>query len=132
MTTTPAPGINPTALVGWILCGALLALGVAGIASIGLFVLLLTAPLLWFLLARRVPHARAGGLLGVGLLLGWVSWNLRWRSAAVCSGSSLSDGLADPCRSLVVPWGWLASAIAAVALGLAFLVRDVRDRRRVP
>ncbi|GAA1765509.1 hypothetical protein [Nostocoides vanveenii] len=121
----------PLALAGWILLGVLAPLSILGILTIGIFVAPTTLGLLAVLLIKAQPHARAGTPIGAGVLLLWVAWNMRWVSAESCSGTASSapaDGTVtvDPCTQLVVPWGWLLLAGAALATGSIFLVRDMR------
>lgn len=131
-----ASRFSPLALAAWILFGLLAAVSILGMLSIGIFVAPFALGLLGLLLVKAQPHARAGAPIGVGLLVLWVAWNMRWVSADSCSGavsSTTPDGAIvthDPCSHLAIPWGWLAVAAVPLAAGAGFLVRDARAARR--
>lgn len=134
----PAGRFSPLALGGWLLFGLLAALSVLGILTIGIYVAPVALLLLALLLIKAQPHARAGAAIGAGLLLLWVAWNLRWVSPDSCSGTSSAASApgevitSNPCAQFAIPWGWLAAAAVAFAIGAAFLRRDMRGawRRR--
>lgn len=111
----------------WALTGALLALGVLALLTIGLPMLLLAALLAWAL-ARR-PAARAGlpGLLsGAGAPFAYVAWLNRDGPGHVCH--AIPGG--ETCTEQWSPVPFVVVAAFLVLAGLAlFAVRDRRPGR---
>jgi hypothetical protein len=109
------------ATLWWAAVGALLAFGVAGLATIGLF--LLAGAALLAALALLLPPVRRprlpGLLVGVSTAPLFIAWLNRGGPGEVCTTTAESVSCADQWS----PWPFLAVGVAVLASGVALLVR---------
>lgn len=106
----------------WLLGGALLALGVVSLPSIGLFVLtaavaVLVGAVVWG--GRGWPWL----FLGSAAVLLWVAWRHRRGPGTVCSETATGGG----CTEYLDPWWFATPGLVALVLGASPLL--LRRRR---
>jgi hypothetical protein len=108
----------------WLLVGVGYALGLIGIASIGLFVLPLPV-LATVLVVRRLPATSGlpGLISGLGVPFLYVAYLNRAGPGTVCS--PVTGG--QECHDEWSPWPWLAVGVVLLVLGVAAFVG--RQRR---
>jgi len=116
-------------LVYWGVVGALVAFGVAGLATIGLFLLALAAVLVVGTLAVAAlrPPSVPGVLLGLSTAPLYIGWLNRGGPGTVCT--STADVTA--CTDQWSPWPFVAVGVLVAAAGLALLV-TARRRGAAP
>jgi hypothetical protein len=107
----------------WLLVGAGFAVGIVGIASIGLFVLPL-AVLATVLLVRRqhVPSGLPGLISGLAVPLLYVAYLNRAGPGSICT--TVTGG--QECNDEWSPWPWLAVGVILFVLGVVVFI----DRQR--
>lgn len=109
------------ALALWVLAGLLWAFALAGMLTIGAYVvpfagLATMGAMTWGI--RLWP----AGLIGVSALVGWIGWNNRHGPGDHCT--SVPDGV--QCTQMWNPWPWFAVAVILVGLGLLLTRRELR------
>jgi hypothetical protein len=97
----------------WVLAGAAWALTVAGVLSIGIYVLPF-AVLATVVGVRRAPRQWSGALVGVGLLVAWLAWLNRYGPGDHCWSTATESG----CAQMWNTWPFAALACALVVVGL--------------
>lgn len=121
-------GVSTAAAYGWwVLVGAVLGVGVAGMLTIGIFVLPVGVALA--VIGARQPALRTravGGVLaGVGLIALYIAWLNRGGPGQVC----YSSGNVSGCAERWSPWPFVAVAVLLVVTSVAVL-RPWRGRGR--
>lgn len=110
----------------WVVVGAVLGFGVAGLLTIGIFVL--PVGLVLAAVGARQPALRTravGGVLaGVGLVGLYLAWLNRGGPGTVCHTTATSSECADRWS----PWPFVAVAVLLMVTSVAVL-RLLRDRR---
>lgn len=101
------------AFAGWMLVGALWALSIASVKSIGVFVMpvALIATLVMCLGYIR-PQAWPGAIGGVGLVGCYLAFLHRHGPGRTCTGS----GDAARCTDLLNPWPFLAAGLVLIVI----------------
>ena len=111
----------------WGLVGALAAFGIAGLATIGLFLLALASVLV--AVAFAVPALRRpsvpGFLVGLSTAPLYIGWLNRGGPGTVCTSTADST----MCSDLWSPWPFVAVGVLLAGAGVALLVVT---RRRAP
>ncbi len=111
---------SPWAVPVWGLAGALAAFGVAGLATIGLFLLALASVLV--AVAFAVPALRRpsvpGVLIGLSTAPLFVGWLNRGGPGTVCTTTADSTTCADQWS----PWPFVAVGVLLAGAGVALLV----------
>ena len=108
----------------WALVGVGAALGVAGLLTIGLPVLLVTVVAAVLLVRRDGASRSAWGIgVGVALLLLWLAWLNRHGPGEYCTSTAVSSECADQ----YAPWPFVL--VALVVLGVAVTGQVVSGRR---
>ena len=107
----------------WLLVGAGFAVGLIGIASIGLFVLPLVV-LATVLLVRRqhAPSGLPGLISGLAIPLLYVAYLNRAGPGSICT--TVTGG--QECNDEWSPWPWLALGVMLFVLGVVVFI----DRQR--
>ena len=112
----------------WGLVGALLGFGVAGLASIGVFLLPLALVLL--VVALLVPALRRPStpalLVGLSTAPLFIAWLNRGGPGLVCTTSGTSTSCVDQWS----PWPFVATGVLLAGGGLALLVHGRRVEAR--
>ncbi len=115
---------TPWALPFWGVVGALVAFGVAGLATIGLFLLALASVLV--AVAFVVPALRhpsvPGVLIGLSSAPLFVGWLNRGGPGTVCTTTADST----TCTEAWSPWPFVAVGVLLAGAGVALLVRERR------
>lgn len=104
----------------WNVVGALYALALVSLMTIGIVVLLVAVPATW--LVARHPRSRIGmpGLVGgAALPLFFVAYLNRDGPGTVCTATGTGQRCADEWS----PWPWFGVGIALLAGGVALFVR---------
>lgn len=115
----------PWTYAWWTAAGALLGFGVAGLLTIGIFLLpvglvLVVAGSTWQPLQSSSALASLGGLAAAPLYLAWVN---REGPGTVCESLA---GEVTSCAERWSPWPFLAVAAALVAISVAGVLRTRR------
>ena len=106
----------------WLLVGAVYAVGLVGILSIGIFVL--PVAIIGTVFLVRQPASLRGGpgfVAGLGLPPLYVALLNRGYGGPACQ--------TNQCTQALVPWPWLAAGLVLVVAGVVVFV--VRSRRSV-
>lgn len=116
-----------SAFIGWLLVGAGYALGVIGIASIGLLVLPVAVAATVVLARRSCARSGLGGLVvGLGLPPLYIAYLNRSGPGNICT--SISGGYS--CDQELNRWPWVVAGVVLIGAGLfAFLTRAARIPR---
>ncbi len=118
--------VSPWAVLVWGVVGALVAFGVAGLATIGIFLLALAAVLVAVALA--VPALRRpsvpGLLLGLSTAPLFIAWLNRGGPGTVCTTTADSTACTDQWS----PWPFVAVGVLLAGAGVALLVTARRRR----
>ena len=126
---TPRRSASPWVLtLWWGSVGALLGFGVAGLASIGVFLLPLALVLL--VIALLVPALRTPStpalLVGLSTAPLFIAWLNRGGPGLVCTTSGTSTSCVDQWS----PWPFVATGVLLAGGGLALLVHGRRVEAR--
>jgi hypothetical protein len=115
------------AFVAWALVGALAALGVASLLTIGLALLVSAAVLAGLLLWTRAARGWSplGAGVGAAVVVGYIGWLNRGGPGNVCH--PIERGVS--CEEQWSPWPFFA---AAVVLGVLAVAGFVALRKRFP
>ncbi len=111
------------AYVWWLVVGALLGLGVAGILTIGIFVLPLAGIMIisGVLIPRLSNESQLAAIAGLALPALYLAWLNRGGPGLVCTDSG------DTCTDQYSPWPFVA--VAVVLLVVAAVLTQVVRRR---
>ncbi len=114
----------------WAVVGALVAFGIAGLATIGLFALALASVLV--AVAFAVPALRrpsvTGVLVGLSAAPLYIGWLNRGGPGTVCTTTADST----TCTDQWSPWPFLAVGLLLAGAGVALLVTARRGRSGPP
>lgn len=113
-------GVSTVAAYGWwVLVGAVLGVGVAGMLTIGIFVL--PVGIVLAVIGARQPALRTravGGVLaGVGLIALYIAWLNREGPGTVCHATATTSECGDQWS----PWPFVAVAMLLVVISVAVL-----------
>lgn len=109
----------------WALVGALGALGIAALPSIGIFALLVAALLTILGVALRIDRRTLSALLiGAAVIPFYIAWLNRDGPGNICI--QIENGTS--CGEQASPWPFVAAGAVMIALGLV-LLRAARVRR---
>jgi hypothetical protein len=114
---------------GWLVVGAGIGLGIVGILTIGVVVLLGAGLLAGFLVWRGYGRLAGPSLLtGSGLVPLYIAYLNRGGPGTVCTTSAISQ----TCTQEMSPWPWLVAGLilagGGIALARAVLSRSNRSR----
>jgi hypothetical protein len=109
----------------WLVVGAVLGTGVAGILTIGIFLLPLAGIMiiLGVLIPRLSNESQLAAIAGLALPTLYLAWLYSRGPGTVCT-----DG-GDTCEDLYSPWPFVAAAVVLVVLSIV-LIRAARPTRR--
>jgi hypothetical protein len=108
----------------WMVVGALWALSILGMMTIGIFVLPFAIAATVAL--RHKPGASAI-LTGLGLLLLYIAWLNRYGPGEHCTITPNSQS----CQEMFNPWPWLLSGTALVFGGIGLFARQTARRSSI-
>jgi hypothetical protein len=109
--------------VWWLVVGSLLGVGVAGILTIGIFVLPLAGIMIisGVLIPRLSNESQLAAIAGLAMPALYVAWFNRGGPGMVCTDSG------DTCTDQYSPWPFVAVAVALLVVAVV-IIQVVRRR----
>jgi hypothetical protein len=119
-----SPKRDPWAFAWWLVVGAVLGAGFAGILTIGIFLLPLAGVMITagVLIPRLSNDSQLAAIAGLALPALYMAWLYRRGPGTVCTDRG------DTCEDLYSPWPFVAVAVILVIVSIVLIRGATRSR----